>query len=309
MSFNTAPEERASILAFIKRQLFRETKPISRGEIDLAGQTGIVTGANAGLGLECCRQLLHLGLSRLIIAVRNEAKGNEARENLLATCSTPEQVVEVWSLDMCSYDSILAFSNRVATTLDRLDFAILNAGIQKSSFDLVESTQHEETIQVNYLSTVLLTLSLLPALSKQTTTSANKPSRIVLVNSDTASWASFDEKHSSPLLPTFDDPKFFKVPERYSCSKLLVQLFLIELAKRVPAHKAIINCANPGWCYGTNMTASPKWNSHVSEHFGAFFVRMLGRSPVVGARALVDAAVRQGEGSHGEYVEDGEVQP
>lgn len=305
MDFDTSPEERASLLAFFKRQFLRETKPLSRDEVDLTGQIGIVTGGNAGLGLECCRQFLDLGLTKLIIAVRNEAKGNAARESLLAGRSSQEQVVEVWNLDMASYESVTAFAERAAT-LDRLDFAILNAGISKMGFDLVESTGHEETFQVNYLSTVLLTLLLLPVVSKLNTT--NNPSRIVLVNSDTAAWAAFNERSSSPLLPAFDDPKFFGVPRRYACTKLLVQLFLAELAKRVPSSHAIINAANPGWCYGTGMVPNPRWYD-LRSYVGPFFVRVMGRAPAVGARALVDAAVRQGEESHGQYVEDGAVQP
>lgn len=47
--------------------------------------------------------------------------------------------VQVWHFDMNSYDSIRDFAHRASTTLDRLDVAMLNAGIymvnyQESSY-------------------------------------------------------------------------------------------------------------------------------------------------------------------------------
>jgi FlaA1/EpsC-like NDP-sugar epimerase len=76
------PEKRAGVRAFLHRQLF-VTPPLPH-DVDLRGKTAIVTGSNAGIGLECARQLLDLGVSKLIIAVRNETKGEAARKNLLS---------------------------------------------------------------------------------------------------------------------------------------------------------------------------------------------------------------------------------
>ncbi|GKZ28517.1 hypothetical protein AbraIFM66950_008376 [Aspergillus brasiliensis] len=47
-----AIEERATQGAFFKRQLFNEPPATSHKEVDLTGQTIIVTGANTGLGLD-----------------------------------------------------------------------------------------------------------------------------------------------------------------------------------------------------------------------------------------------------------------
>jgi NAD(P)-dependent dehydrogenase (short-subunit alcohol dehydrogenase family) len=60
---------------------------------------------------------------------------------------------------MSSYDSIIAFAER-ASTLERLDFVILNAAITRFYFHLNPSTGYEEIIQVNYLSTILLAIKL-----------------------------------------------------------------------------------------------------------------------------------------------------
>lgn len=120
------------MLDFFKRQFLDKIPPVSRRDVDLSGETAIVTGSNVGLGLECARQLLDLGCSKVILAVRSEAKGEAARQDLSRGRDLKLGVIEVWKLDLSSYDSIIAFSER-AKSLERLDLVILNAGIFKVS--------------------------------------------------------------------------------------------------------------------------------------------------------------------------------
>lgn len=114
--------------------------------LDLSSQVAIVTGANAGLGFESCKQLLALKLSHLILAVRSLDKGEKAADQLRQWY--PQAKIQVWQLDMCSYTSIQAFAKRVETDLTRLDIALLNAGLVKPEFTVVKVTGHEETLQV-----------------------------------------------------------------------------------------------------------------------------------------------------------------
>ncbi|KAK9423374.1 hypothetical protein SUNI508_04268 [Seiridium unicorne] len=162
-------------------------------------KTAIVTGSNTGIGLECARQLLDLGLSKLILAVRNEDKGHHARENLLSTQapSLPDGTIEVGKLDICVYDTMTAFAKR-AESLERLDIVILDAAVCKQTHEVVPATGHEEMLQVNVLSTALLAILLLQALKAKNT--PEEPGRIAWVQSDTASWAKFKNKdcHTPP---------------------------------------------------------------------------------------------------------------
>ncbi|KAF4629729.1 hypothetical protein G7Y89_g8414 [Cudoniella acicularis] len=103
----------------------------------------------------------NLHLSHLILAVRSQSKGETAASELRRQFPTAQ--IEVWLLDLESYKSVLDFSTR-CKTLPRADVAILNAGLAMKRFRLVEETKHETTIQVNYLSTALLALLLLPLL-------------------------------------------------------------------------------------------------------------------------------------------------
>ncbi|KAL7811133.1 hypothetical protein V8C26DRAFT_437649 [Trichoderma gracile] len=304
-AFDIAPEKRATMLAFFQRQLFHEPPVWTRQDVDLSGKTAIVTGSNTGLGFECSAQLLDLGLSKLILAVRSESKGEEAKKLLLErqNSSTSPPVIEVWKLDLSSYDSIVAFAER-AKTLQRLDIAVHNAGLSKKNYEKNKFTGHEETIQVNYLGLALFTMLLLPILEDKN--SIEQPGHLVLVSSDTSSWAQFKEKNSVPLLAGLDKPESFDSQDQYAISKLLGQMFLSQLVKRVPLSSTIINAPNPGLCK----------SSLVREHDGLFdrlfmwaFYLFFGRHIAVGARAFTDAAVKQGPESHGQYLEDGKVQP
>lgn len=106
---------------------------------------------------------MDLQLSRLILAVRSISRGEEAAAKFRRV--HPEAHIEVWQLDMSDYSSIQAFVSRVDSQLGRVDIVLLNAGVIKLHFAIVKSTGHEETLQVNYISTMLLAILLLPILS------------------------------------------------------------------------------------------------------------------------------------------------
>lgn len=301
-TFSTPPESRATFRSFLYRQLF-VTPPLPT-DVSLQGKTAIVTGANTGIGLECARQLLDLHLSKLIIAVRNEDKGLKAKVNLLSGRQIEPDTVDVWNLDLESYDSISSFVER-AKALDGLDIAVLNAGVMNQKHVLTTATKHEQTIQINVLSTAFLSILLLPLLKAKPL--SESPGRLVVVSSDMASWAKFKEKTATPLLPALDRPENFDVPERYCVSKLLGQLFVSELSKRVSPSAVLITMPNPGLCYGTSLGVAP--GGSFVDTVAAVLKRIVGRSASVGARALTDGAVHHGAEAHGQYLEDCQIQP
>lgn len=292
-----------SQLHFFYRQFGVTPKAADPKKIKLQNQIGIVTGSNVGLGFEASKQLLALGLTHLILAVRSESKGQAAREALLKS-APPGVIIDVWNLDMSSYDSVTAFVKR-CQSLPRIDFVILNAGVFKVKLEINKSTGHDEVVQVNYLSTALLTILLLPVLKSKKAT-GRSPGRIVIVSSETAEWCKFNEQDSVPLLPAFDDPKGYEMQERYYTSKLLEELFLTQLVKYVPPSVAVVNAVNPGFCYGSGLHREA--GGVVGVIFG-LFKRFIGRAPAIGARTLVDAAVVQGDDTHGKYLGDCIVKP
>ncbi|KAI1109566.1 putative short-chain dehydrogenase [Nemania sp. NC0429] len=303
--FGLTPEKESSFPQYMYRQFIDKTPLLTRKDVDLQGKTAIVTGSNTGLGLEVSRQLLDLGLSKLILAVRSTSKGEAARENLLSGRSAKSHDIEVWPLDLSDYASIIKFGER-ASTLTRLDIAVLNAGVFKVAEEFSPVTGFEQAVQVNYLSNALLMLVLLPVLRQKKIGSA--PGRLVLVSSDTAGWAKFPEQGATPLLPAFKKGmEKWNMQERYATSKLLGQFFLTELADRVSASDVVIDAVNPGFCYGSEFQREGE-----GKLLGLVFkawTRLIGYPCDVGARTIVHAAVRFGEEAHGQYVECGKLRP
>jgi short-subunit dehydrogenase len=125
--------------------------------------------------------LLDLKLSQLIMAVRSEEKGEAAAAELRA--KHPKAEIEVWILDMVSYQSIQDFAIR-CSSLSLIDIAILNAGLTRPDF-IVTPHGQEEMLQVNFLSIMLLAIVLLPVL-KAKASKRGTPSRMTVVNSGTA---------------------------------------------------------------------------------------------------------------------------
>lgn len=124
-------------------------------------QVIIVTGSNTGLGLEAARHLVRLNAARVILAVRNTAKGEAARASIEQSTGRTG-VVEVWELDLARYASVRAFAARAARELPRLDAVVANAALLTQRFAVAED--NEATITVNVVSTFLLALLLLPQL-------------------------------------------------------------------------------------------------------------------------------------------------
>jgi len=87
-------------MGFLYSQLFITPVYPTRS---FAGETVIVTGSNVGLGKEAARHFARLGVSKLILAVRNTEAGEEAKKDIEGTTRCGKSVIEVWPLDLSSY--------------------------------------------------------------------------------------------------------------------------------------------------------------------------------------------------------------
>lgn len=305
--FDITPEQQASFPRYLYRQLTAKPQVVS--DVDLHGKTAIVTGSNCGVGLETSRQLLDLGVSKLILAVRNLEKGQAAAKDLLSNRpSTKPDVVEVWKLDLSVYDSVVSFAERTRRELDRLDIAILNAGIGPAKRIINPSTGHDEIIQVNYLSTALLAILLLPV-AKQTRQNQPQPTRITLTLSEAAYWAQFPVGKDVPILAALDAPGKLAddTNDRMWVSKLLGHYFVHALAKKVPPSVATINAVSPGAIHDSQF--SRDIDNLPSGKIIKPIIRRVGNSSAVGARIVTDAAVRHGDEVHGHFLSFQKIVP
>jgi NAD(P)-dependent dehydrogenase (short-subunit alcohol dehydrogenase family) len=305
-SKNMSPLPNFWFPVFIKNQ-FLTTIPLPTRQAypQVQNSVAVITGSNTGLGFEASKQLLSLGLSHLVMGVRNLEKGKEAARRLQA--ATPEAKIDVWELDMMSYPSIKAFAKKCEMELTQLDFVILNAGLSPSKFEIVKETGHEVGVQVNHISTALLTLLLIPILKNKTTN--HSPPRITIVNSLTAHLCKFPNRDERPLLKSFDNPNMpWNSGERYGVSKLLNQLFLVRLCEKVNADEVMINMVDPGLTSGTNL-GGHRDASGVAAVFARAFFSIAGRPLDRGAASYTDAVYGNGKESHGCFLMSCKIAP
>ncbi|KAI1470386.1 putative short-chain dehydrogenase/reductase family protein [Daldinia caldariorum] len=289
----------ATLIGFLYRQ-YTQPRPVP-ADTRVTDQVAIVTGSNIGIGFEACRQYLRLGISHLIMAVRSQAKGDEAAHKLRK--EFPGSNVSVWTVEMESYDSIRAFVDRCAA-LPRIDMVILNAALMRMAYTTVPATGHELTMQVNYLSTALLAILLLPILKSKKIDGAKRPPVLSIVGSDLAYRTEMETK--GPILQQFDKSEGFGELLWYGRSKLLLTFFVAKLAEFVDADDVLINMPNPGTIKGTGFFRD---FPTLAGKLVAFLHFLFGRRVDVGATTYLDATVVRGKEGHGSFISDWAIKP
>lgn len=278
--------------------------PLTPG-IDLSSKTAIVTGATSGIGLELSRQLLVLKVSNLVLAVRNVTKGEEVRKGLLADpavkAANPQAVVKVMKLDMEDYASVQAFVEAFKREHNRLHVLMLNAGIGTFGREFAP-TGHEKNNQVNYLSNVLLQLSLHPIL-EATAEKEGSPTRVTWTGSRMHRLTTLASK--APLKPGEGVLEHFDKGNApalagYPDSKVLVALFQLELARRYTPEKVIVNSFCPGMVVTNLSGAAPVYVRIPVDMIKA----LRGRSVEQGAWIGLHAALVAGKETHGMPLDD-----
>lgn len=272
--------------------------PIALEAKDCKGKTYVVTGANGGLGYEAVKHLVRLEAAKVIIGVRN-AESGEAAKSKIETELNRKDVIEVWNFDLASYESVKAFAKQVEG-LERVDALVLNAGALISTWDVKEG--NESNITVNFMSNLLLAMSVLPHLRAIAKEYEIKP-RVVAIGSVSGLFAG-DQVKKFPKTNILDDlnsqAKWKRyMAERYSVSKLLEHMAIRELAALVPVSEGgvVMNVVDPGLCKTSLQRDLSFFDGiKVSLSKAAF-----GRTPEMGSRTLIHG-IAATEESHGKYL-------
>ncbi len=242
---------------------------------DLTGRRAVVTGANAGLGLQVAHGLAAHGAD-VVLACRNAAKAEAAAAEIRTR--TPGAAVSVGTLDLSDLDSVAAFA---ATQSGRLDLLVNNAGLMAT--DEARTAQGVEMqFGVNHLGHFALTARLLPLLL------ATPGSRVGSMSS---------MGHRAARGPA--DPRLERRYDRWQAyfqSKLANLLFTAELQRRLAEAGAstIAVAAHPG---GSNTDLGTEGSG--LSNLGLRLMPFFGQSAEAGARpmlrAMTDPEVRGGE--------------
>ncbi|EJT97348.1 NADP-binding protein [Dacryopinax primogenitus] len=268
----------------------------------LQGRSVLVTGANVGLGFSAALLALQLGASPVYITCRSAEKGNKARDELVADPlvkeKNPHAIVKAYELEMLTWDGVTSFAKKFLDDREvageGLDVAILNAAIVNLKYE-VAPTGNEMVLQVNYLSTALLSLFLLPLLKKSTT--AEHTARLTFITSGRQLFTPL--KHCPPedvnYLASLNAKNTFGVLDRYGLSKLLVVLFLRHICDNISSDKIIINNVCPG-IIQTRLERKLPW---IIAPIVGLFKTTVGNTVEKGAECYIAAVASVGPESHG----------
>lgn len=204
--------------------------------LPLSGKIIIITGCNRGIGKDVARDCASLGAEKIIMAVRDVEKGQEAMKEIIDSLGLHVDIV-VKKLDLENFDSVRAFAKDIRETESRIDILVNNAGILTGADARQETEGMERMMRVNFFGSVLLTMLLFPKI-KETSSDA----KIVFVASS-AHWA----------LPTLDvdDLQWKNKPFSsnmivYGNSKLALVTFIRFFASKAYVHGVRVYGVDPG---------------------------------------------------------------
>lgn len=199
--------------------------------IDLKGKNVIVTGGNAGIGLETTKTLSTAGANMIVLARDVE----KARINLEGIAN-----VEIENFDLSDPVSIDEFAKKFIASAKPLHLLINNAGIMWVPLRR-DSRGFESQLATNHLGHFQLTARLWPALKK-----ANG-ARVINLSSYGHHYAPFN----------FEDPNFdnreYETLLGYGQSKTATNLFSLELDHRGTAFNVRSYAVHPGSVGGTDL--------------------------------------------------------
>lgn len=228
------------------------------------GRVAVVTGGNAGIGLEVCKALARRGW-RVIIACRSEERGSKAVAAVTAAVNLdralnsqlPPPVVSCKRLDLASLASVRDFAEGFNATGSELHLLVNNGGVMMCPFALTPDG-FEMQFGINAVGHFVLTVLLAPVLVA-TAAKADTPPRVVFVSSK-----AHETSYPTPIdFGKLKSPAGYFEPFAYGQSKLAGVLLAKEFARRLAPCRVLFNAVHPG-------VVSTGLQRHVPNAFGAW---------------------------------------
>jgi NAD(P)-dependent dehydrogenase (short-subunit alcohol dehydrogenase family) len=224
------------------------------------GRTFVITGANSGIGLGAAKALAAKG-ARIVLAVRNTAKGEEAARQI-------DGETEVRALDLADLASVKAFA---AAYDGEIDVLINNAGVMNVPFART-ADGFEMQIGTNHLGHFALTNLLLGQITDRVVTVASGAHHFGKIRLDDLNWESGYRRHAA-----------------YGQAKLANLLFMAELQRRLDEAGSNVRSvgAHPGWAATNLQTRS---GNRVEDALMTVGNRLVAQSGDMGAEPTLYAA-------------------
>lgn len=197
----------------------------------LRGRTALVTGANRGIGQAIATGLARLGAT-VLLTVRNEERGQRARDEICAEVADADVRVEV--CDVSDLAAVRALASGLADRFPRLDVLVHNAGVLPPHRTETDE-RHEVTLATHVLGPILLTELLAPMLA------LSPDPRVIFMSSGGM---------YTQALPV-DDPEYqqgrYRGSVAYARTKRMQVALTPVLAQRYAAHHISVYSMHPGW--------------------------------------------------------------
>lgn len=254
-------------------------------------KTVLITGANAGLGKECARQLAVLpSTTRVILGCRNPERAEHAKRELEQ--STGRSIFDVSILDLSDVDSV----RRAADDAPAVDALVLNAGGMGGSHG---SALTDAGVTWQFAINVLGHAALAEAMLE-----ADKVRSVVVFAGSEAARGVPEFKMAQPRLATSSVEEFASICDgsyfgeafddmtAYAHTKYVGAMWMSSLARQYPAVRLVT--MSPGGTAGTNaFEEMPPLKRFMMGYVAMPLMRMFGHAHSVeaGAKRYVDAIV------------------
>lgn len=241
---------------------------ITLASVNLSTKLVVLTGGNSGIGREAALQFARWGAD-IVLGCREPPPHEQHPSSVVEECLSAARAagyeksrIEWWKIDMAELDSVAAFGKRLLESNKPIDILANNAGMPGSSgeprftvdgFELLHQVVGLHLVpaglllitQVNFLSHVLLTMTVLPLLAKATAP------RILCTTSCMQYFGIFNLTNAN------------SGRNAYSNNKLYFQTWLTELQRRMSNHAdfkhVAVHGVHPGYVK-TNI-----WNTTPNE--------------------------------------------
>lgn len=226
----------------------------------------VITGATGAMGRVISKRMAAQDKA-LILACRDMEKGEKLVKDLKEFSSNND--ITAMHLDLSSFARVKAFVAELSELKRPVAALINNSAVltrrRKTSVD-----GYELTIQVNFLSTVLLSMLMVPMFQE-------KGGRIVMTTSLMRNFTSLP--YEFPAVNNF-------VPlTTFAQSKLALTLFSIYMSTTLRTRHVNVNCADPGLINAGMLTLS-HWFDKLRDHVGQTLIHNPEDGAIAAMRAL-----------------------
>ncbi|KAJ9444739.1 Short-chain dehydrogenase TIC 32 [Diplonema papillatum] len=228
--------------------------PVVYELLDLTNKVYVVTGANAGLGLESSTVFARQG-AHVVMACRNMEKAGAALKIVQAAAKDAGKgSAEIMHLDLSSLDSVAAFAKELAAKHKVVHCLLNNAGVMNCPLTRTKDG-FEMQMGTNHFGHFALTMRLLPLLKRAEQARIVNVSSIAAMSPVGIHWSDINCERSG-----------YNGWLRYCASKLANLIFSHELQRKLKetgVDNITVLMAHPGMT-STELERHTSWMPYVS---------------------------------------------